>query len=66
MALPATEQDLQPLYKEIKLFLWTRTENMVTIQKRRLMAAKKLSASFDKGGLQIPHPVTLYKNIYGK
>jgi hypothetical protein len=55
MALPATEKDLQPLCKEIKPFLWTRTENDTTIQKRRLVAAKPLSASFDKGGLQIPH-----------
>jgi hypothetical protein len=34
MALPVTEEDLQPLYKEIKSFLWTRTENETTIQKR--------------------------------
>jgi hypothetical protein len=56
MALPAREADLQPLYKEIKSFLWTRTENDTMIQKRRLVAAKRLSASFDKGGLQIQHP----------
>jgi hypothetical protein len=56
MALPVTEKDLRPLYKEINSFLWTRTENEVTIQKRRLVAAKRLSASFYKGGLQIPHP----------
>jgi hypothetical protein len=56
MALPVTEEYLQPLYKEIKSFLWTRTENGTTIQKRRLVAAKRLSASFGKGGLQIPHP----------
>ncbi len=56
MALPATEKDLQPLYKEIKSFLWTRTENDATVQKRQLVEAKRLSARFDKGGLQIPHP----------
>ncbi len=56
MALPAREADLQPLYKEIKSFLWTRTESDTTIQKRRLVAAKRLSASFEKGGLQIQHP----------
>jgi hypothetical protein len=56
MALLATEKDLQPLYKEIKSFLWTRTENEAAIQKRHLVAAKRLSASFDKVGLQIPHP----------
>jgi hypothetical protein len=31
-------------------------ENDTTIQKRQLVAAKRLSASFDKGGLQIQHP----------
>ncbi len=56
MALPASEEDLQPLYKEIKSFLWTQSENGTTVQKRRLVATKRLSASFDKGGLQIPHP----------
>jgi hypothetical protein len=44
------------MYKEIKSFLWTRTENDATVQKRHLVVAKRLSASFDKGGLQIPHP----------
>jgi hypothetical protein len=34
MALPAAEEDLQPLYKEIKSFLWTRTENDLVKQKR--------------------------------
>ncbi len=56
MALPATEMDLDPLHREILGFLWTRTSNAVTTQKRRLVAAKRLSASFDKGGLQTPHP----------
>ncbi len=56
MALPAAEADLDPLYREILGFLWTRTNDTVTIQKRRLVAAKRLSASFDKGGLQIQHP----------
>jgi hypothetical protein len=56
MALSTTEKDLQPLYKEIKSFLWTRTENDATVQKRQLVEAKRLSARFDKGGLQIPHP----------
>jgi hypothetical protein len=55
MALPATETDLDPLHREILGFLWTRTSDAVTTQKRRLVAAKRLSASFDKGGLQIQH-----------
>jgi hypothetical protein len=56
MALPATETDLDSLHREILGFLWTRTAEAVTTQKRRLVAAKQLSASFDKGGLQIQHP----------
>jgi hypothetical protein len=56
MALPATETDLDPLHREILGFLWTRTSDAVTTQKRRLVATKRLSASFDKGGLQIQHP----------
>jgi hypothetical protein len=56
MALPATEIDLDPLYREILGFLWTRTSDAVTTQKRRLVAAKRLSASFDKGDLPIQHP----------
>ncbi len=56
MALPVTEAELNPLHKEILSFLWTRSKNLETIQKRRLVAVKRLSASFDKGGLQIQHP----------
>ncbi len=56
MALPATETDLNPLYKEILTFLWTRTIDSETIQKRRLVAAIRLSASFDIEELQIQHP----------
>jgi hypothetical protein len=56
MALPATEEEVDSLHKEILSFLWTRTTDSVTTQKRRLVAAKRLPASFDKGGLQIQHP----------
>jgi hypothetical protein len=56
MALPVAEEDLNTLHKEILSFLWTRTNDSNTIQKRRLVAAKRLPASFDKGGLQIQHP----------
>jgi hypothetical protein len=56
MVLPTTEEDIDPLQKEITGFLWTRTNDSNTIQKRRLVAAKRLPASFDKGGLQIQHP----------
>ncbi len=56
IALPISEQELQPLNKEILSFLWTRTVDSETVQKRRLVAKKRLSASFHKGGLQIQNP----------
>jgi hypothetical protein len=56
MALPVTEMDLNPLHREILSFLWTRIDDLDTIQKRRLIAAKRLPVSFEKGGLQIQHP----------
>jgi hypothetical protein len=56
LALPATEQELQPLDKEILSFVWTRTADSETVQKRRLVASKQLSASFHEGGLQIQKP----------
>jgi hypothetical protein len=56
MVLPATEADSDFLHKEILGFLWTRTTDSDTTQKRRLVAANRLPASFDKGGLQIQHP----------
>jgi hypothetical protein len=56
MTLPATEQELAPLHKEILSFLWIQTLKSETIQKRCLVASKRLFASFNKGGLQIQHP----------
>jgi hypothetical protein len=56
MSLPVAAADMEALHKEILSFLWTRSNNQETIQKRRLVAAKRLPASFDKGGLQIQHP----------
>jgi hypothetical protein len=38
------------------MFMWTRTVNQETIQKRRLVSRMRLSASLDKGGLEIQHP----------
>jgi hypothetical protein len=63
MALPATEQDLQPLTKEIISCLWTRTVDSETVQKRRLVASKRLAASFHKGGLQIQQPVEMAEGL---
>jgi hypothetical protein len=43
------------LSKDVLAFLWTRRESSETLQKRHLVAKKRLSASFGMGGLQIPH-----------
>jgi hypothetical protein len=51
MALPTMAKDLEPLHKEILSFLWTRTANTETIQKRRLVASKRIAASFKKEGV---------------
>ncbi len=56
MALPIAEEETEAIHKEILSFLWTRTNDSNLIQKRRLVAVRRLPASFDKGGLQIQHP----------
>ncbi len=56
MALPTQEDYMKDLQKEITDFLWTRQQEGVKIQKRRLIAKNRISASFEKGGLQVPHP----------
>ncbi len=56
MALPVAEEDTDTLHKEVLSFLWTQTNDSDSIQQRRLVAEKRLAASFDRGGLQIQHP----------
>jgi hypothetical protein len=55
MALPATRDDLKSIHKEILSFLWTKTVSAETVQKRRLVARKRLAPSFGNGSLQIQH-----------
>jgi hypothetical protein len=74
MALPTQEDHMKDLQQEITDFLWTRQEEGVKIQKRRLIAKNRISASFEKGGLQVPHPadtadglhLNLLQRIYNK
>ncbi len=54
--LKSADEDMTTLHKQVLSFLWTPTNDSNTIKKRRLVAAKRLPASFDKGGLQIQHP----------
>jgi len=56
MALPVQEEPMKELHQEVLDFLWTRQQDGEKIQKRRLVAKDRISASFNKGGLQVPHP----------
>jgi hypothetical protein len=40
MALPARSEDLQPLYKKIFFFLWTKTNNTVTFHTKKISCKK--------------------------
>jgi hypothetical protein len=55
LAIPVQEKDVETLHKEIQLFIWSKTVNQETVQKRKLISRKRLSASLDKGGLEIQH-----------
>jgi hypothetical protein len=74
MALPTQEDHIKDLQQEIIDFLWTRQEEGAKIQKRRLIAKDRISASFEKGGLHVPHPadtadglhLNLLPKIYNK
>ncbi len=52
MALPTQEDHIKDLQQEIINFLWTRQEEGAKIQKRRLIAKDRISASFEKGGFR--------------
>ena len=56
MALPLNEEQMKTLYEDILSFLWTRQKDGVAINKRRMVAKNRISASYSMGGLQIPHP----------
>ncbi len=52
MALPTHEDHIKDLQQEIIDFLWTRQEEGAKIQKRRLIAKDRISASFEKEDLK--------------
>ena len=56
MAIPFQSEDIKAIHKEILDFLWTKQRDGETVQKRRLVAKDRISASFNRGGLQVPHP----------
>jgi hypothetical protein len=49
MAPPATGDNLQPLQKEILSFLWTKTENAETIQKKVISGMETAVSQFWHG-----------------
>jgi hypothetical protein len=56
MALLVESQHMEQLFSEILRFLWTKQMDGRTIQKRRLVAKKRISAWLKMRGLGIPHP----------
>jgi hypothetical protein len=64
LALPATEKDLAPLYKEILFSSGLAQSNKKLIKKRHLVASKLLSTCFEKRGLQIQHPKEVTEGLW--
>jgi len=56
MALPHNNEKTNEMFSELIKFLWTTMKSGNTHKKRKLVAQKRLSASFEMGGLQIQHP----------
>jgi hypothetical protein len=64
MALPATEEDLPPLLKEILFYLWNQRIKSESIQKRSPITLKRFSDNFGKGGPQIQHPKEVTEELW--
>jgi len=54
MSLPINEEEQRKINKEVSTFLWTRQHQGQTVKKRKLVANKRIEATFEMGGLQIP------------
>jgi hypothetical protein len=50
MALPVEPQHTESLFSEILRFLWTKQVDGRTMQKRRLVAKKRIAAGLEMGG----------------
>jgi len=55
---------MKKLHQEVLDFLWTRQEDGEKIQKRRLVAKDRIPASFNRGGLQVPHPAETAEGLH--
>jgi hypothetical protein len=64
MALPVRKETMKRLHQEILDFLWTKQQDGETIQKRRLVAKDRIPASFNRGGLQVPHPADTAEGLH--
>jgi hypothetical protein len=55
---------MKKLHQEVLDFLWTRQEDGEKIQKRRFVAKDRIPASFNRGGLQVPHPADTAEGLH--
>jgi hypothetical protein len=63
MTLPASDELLEELNKEVTDFMWTRQRDGEIRQKRRRVAKTRLPADFHLGGLRIPTFQTIAKGL---
>lgn len=74
MTLPIYTEQADSMFDEILSFLWKRHSDGNEVQKRILVSKKRISASYEMGGLQIPHPqqtiegmqINIIQKIYRK
>jgi hypothetical protein len=64
MALPVHQETMKKLHQEVLDFLWTRQQDGKKIQKRRLVAKDRIPASFNRGGLQVPHSADTAEGLH--
>ena len=57
------EEQADAIFNEILSFLWTRQVDEEQVQKRRIVARNWISASIELGGLNIPHPRNVVKEL---
>jgi hypothetical protein len=63
MSLPVFTKQLDDHMDNLMMFMWTKQKDGQTIQKRKLVAKKRLFASYKMGGLQINDPTTTLEGL---
>ncbi len=61
---PCSPETMKKLHQEVLDFLWNRQEEGEKIQKRRLIAKDRIPASFNRGGVQVPHPADIAEGLH--